>query len=85
MARGVHQILVHWKGESPASATWEDVDQFHAKYPSFQLEDELPLEEGRMSCGATHTLGAVGPMTCAAARNAQSTHDAMRWADCMQG
>jgi hypothetical protein len=47
LARGVRQVLVRWKGESPASATWEDVDEFRVKYPSFQLEDELPLEEGR--------------------------------------
>jgi hypothetical protein len=26
---------------------WEDVEPFHARYPAFQLEDELPLEEGR--------------------------------------
>jgi len=46
LARGVRQVLIHWKGESPASATWEDVDAFSAKYPDFQLEDALALEEG---------------------------------------
>jgi hypothetical protein len=46
LARGVRQILIQWKGESPASATWEDVDAFTAKYPDFQLEDALALEEG---------------------------------------
>jgi hypothetical protein len=30
LARGVHQILVRWKGESAASATWEDVEPFRA-------------------------------------------------------
>jgi hypothetical protein len=35
LARGVRQILIQWKGESPASATWEDVDAFTAKYPAF--------------------------------------------------
>ena len=38
---------MQWKGESPASATWEDVEPFVAKYPAFQLEDELLLEGGR--------------------------------------
>ena len=47
LARGVRQVLVQWKGESPASATWEDVEPFVAKYPAFQLEDELLLEGGR--------------------------------------
>ena len=47
MARGVRQILVCWKGEPAASATWEDVDSFTERYPSFQLEDELLVEGGR--------------------------------------
>jgi hypothetical protein len=47
LARGVRQVLVQWKGESAASATWEDVEPFCAKYPAFQLEDELVLEGGR--------------------------------------
>jgi hypothetical protein len=41
------QVLVQWKGESAASATWEDVEPFRAKYPDFQLEDELVLDGGR--------------------------------------
>ena len=28
------------------------------KYPDFQLEDELDIEGGEMSCGATPTAGA---------------------------
>jgi hypothetical protein len=47
LARGVCQVLIQWKGESPASATWEDVEPFCTKHPAFQLEDELNLEEGR--------------------------------------
>jgi hypothetical protein len=46
LARGVRQLLIQWKGTSPASATWEDMDTFTAKYPDFQLEDALALEEG---------------------------------------
>jgi len=47
LARGVRQVLVHWKNESAASATWEDLDSFTSRYPAFQLEDELILEGGR--------------------------------------
>jgi hypothetical protein len=47
VARGVRQVLVRWKGEPAASATWEDLDSFTEKYPTFQLEDELVVEGGR--------------------------------------
>ena len=46
LARGVRQVLIQWKCESAASSTWEDVDAFRAKYPSFQLEDELSFDGG---------------------------------------
>ena len=56
LLRGVRQVLIRWRGASPASATWEDVDTFRASYPLFQLEDELPLEEGRdVMYGNTYT------------------------------
>jgi hypothetical protein len=47
LARGVCQLLVHWKGATAASATWEDTDSFINHYPGFQLEDELLVEGGR--------------------------------------
>jgi hypothetical protein len=47
LARGVRQVLVHWQGEPAASATWEDIDSFIDRYPSFKLEDELLVEGGR--------------------------------------
>jgi transcriptional regulator GlxA family with amidase domain len=38
-----------------AFATWEDLDTFREQFPSFQLEDELLLEEGRdVMCGWTY-------------------------------
>ena len=56
LARGVQQVLVHWKGETAASATWEDLDTFRERYPAFQLEDELALEGGRdVMWGRTYT------------------------------
>jgi hypothetical protein len=59
LARGVRQVLVHWKGQFVASATWEDLDTFRDKYPDFQFEDELDIEGGgEMSCGAAPTAGA---------------------------
>ena len=38
------------------STTWEDVESFAAKFPDFQLEDELPLDGGRdVMVGCTYT------------------------------
>jgi hypothetical protein len=55
LARGVRQVLVHWRGEPVESASWEDLDEFRGKYPDFQLEDELGLEGGRDAmCGRTY-------------------------------
>ena len=39
--------MVHWKGEPASSASWEDADSFVARYPHFQLKDELLVEGGR--------------------------------------
>ena len=47
LARGVRQLLVHWKGEPASAATWEDAEGFRDRYPTFQLEDELLVEGGR--------------------------------------
>lgn len=46
LTRGVRQALIQWKGEPATSATWEDVDTFMDRYPTFQLEDELLVEGG---------------------------------------
>ena len=73
LARGVRQVLVQWKGESAASATWEDVEAFTAKYPAFQLEDELLLDGGEMSCGAAHTPGIEGPEMRGVQQRARAT------------
>jgi hypothetical protein len=51
LAHGVQQVLVHWKGETAASATWEDLDAFRERYPAFQLEDELALQGERCHVG----------------------------------
>jgi hypothetical protein len=72
LARGVRQVLVRWRGEPMESASWEDLDEFHINYPNFQLEDELSLEGGEMSCGGART-GAV--VMCAAPPNAQRAQE----------
>jgi hypothetical protein len=40
-------VFIRRKGEPVASSTWEDLDAFSAKYPAFQLGDELVVERGR--------------------------------------
>jgi hypothetical protein len=70
-ARGVRQVLIHWKGQSAASATWEDVADFRDKFPQFQLEDELDVEGGEMSC----TGKRIGAIVTSGARRAGCSHD----------
>ncbi|XP_058006849.1 uncharacterized protein LOC131182184 [Hevea brasiliensis] len=38
--QGQPQVLVHWEGLSPAEASWEAVNSFRSRYPSFVLEDK---------------------------------------------
>jgi hypothetical protein len=47
IARGHRELLVQWKGLHAADATWTDLAKFRRRYPTFQLEDELLVEEGR--------------------------------------
>jgi hypothetical protein len=47
LRRGVKHVLVQWVGASEDDATWEPLDEFIARFPSFQLEDELLVEGGR--------------------------------------
>jgi hypothetical protein len=55
LARGIRQVLVEWEGQPPTSASWEDLEDFRARFPSFQLEDELDFEAGRdVMCGRTY-------------------------------
>jgi hypothetical protein len=49
LARGRKEVLVQWKGQPAAEATWTDLAEFQETYPSFQLEDELLEEGGEMS------------------------------------
>lgn len=46
LARGVHQILVEWKGETVASATWEDVESFSAKVPKLLARGRVAPRPG---------------------------------------
>lgn len=47
LARGVRQVLVHWRSEPTNSASSEDLDDFRAKFSDFQLKDELDLQRER--------------------------------------
>ena len=52
----MRQVLVRWKDQPAAAASWEDWDSFRERFPAFQLEDELNLEEGRdVMYGRTYT------------------------------
>jgi hypothetical protein len=46
LARGRQELLVQWRGQPAAEATWMDRQEFQHLYLDFQLEDEL-LAEGR--------------------------------------
>jgi transposase InsO family protein len=46
--QGVWHVLVCWAGLPEAAATWEPLPAFRAAHPSFQLEDELFVEGGRI-------------------------------------
>ena len=80
LARGVRQLLVHWRGEPASSATWEDLEEFRVAYLDFQLEDELDLEGGEMSCGAAPMCVSVEPTTSGEPRpeRPQQTQSARR-------
>jgi hypothetical protein len=60
LRRGVKHVLVQWVGASEDDATWESLDEFIARFPSFQLEDELFLEGGRDAMWGT-TYGRRAP------------------------
>jgi hypothetical protein len=47
LARGQQELLVQWRGQPAAEATWMDHQEFQRLYPDFQLEDELLAKGGR--------------------------------------
>jgi len=55
LARGVRQILIHWKGEPASAATWEDLDSFRERRLS-SSRTSCSSRGGEMSCGAS-TIG----------------------------
>jgi hypothetical protein len=46
LLQGSWHVFIRWKGMLLPEATWEPVEPFHESFPSFQLEDELFVEEG---------------------------------------
>jgi hypothetical protein len=47
ITRGKLGVLVQWKGPTAAETSWMALDEFRKLYPSFQLTDELIVQEGR--------------------------------------
>jgi hypothetical protein len=45
--RGSWELLVRWMGREPSETSWESLEDFKDAYPSFKLEDELFVEDGR--------------------------------------
>ncbi|BAF14549.1 Os04g0389000, partial [Oryza sativa Japonica Group] len=70
LARGVRQVLVQWKDKPSAEASWMPLDEFRTLHPDFQLEDELLLQGGEMSCGDCNTsVAATGGRRQGVTRN----------------
>jgi hypothetical protein len=44
---GSWELLVHWMGREPSETLWESLEGFKDAYPSFKLEDELFVKDGR--------------------------------------
>jgi hypothetical protein len=51
LARGQHEVLIHWVGQLVVEASWMSLDEFRVTYPAFQLRDELclPLFSSRLT------------------------------------
>jgi hypothetical protein len=47
------ELQVKWEGEPNKEITWEPLQDFKARFPTFQLEDEL-FVEGRDVTGQPH-------------------------------
>ena len=45
---GVWHVLIQWLNLPDSEATWEPLEDFRSRFPSFQLEDELFVEGGRV-------------------------------------
>jgi hypothetical protein len=48
------ELQVEWEGKPDKEITWEPLQDFKARFPAFQLEDELFVEEGRDVTGQPH-------------------------------
>jgi hypothetical protein len=54
VCRGIHELLVQWKGAAAVEASWMPLADFQKTYPDHQLEDELTRKGGKeMSVGAS--------------------------------
>jgi hypothetical protein len=60
------ELQIEWEDEPDKEITWEPLQDFKARFPTFQLEDELFVEEGRDVTGQPHQgpsrPGVVAPL-----------------------
>jgi hypothetical protein len=78
LARGVRQVLVHWNGEPPESATWEDFDDFVPGSRRSSSRTSWSSRGREMSCTAGPTSGNVVPGTYAERVSAQNASERVR-------
>ena len=43
--KGRNEVLIHWRGLSPAESTWESQEVIKEQFPEFTLEDKCVLQE----------------------------------------
>lgn len=49
----IQQALILWDDDDYAAPTWEDVEEFKAHYPLFNLEDKIPFKGDGNVMGVT--------------------------------
>jgi hypothetical protein len=72
VTHGRRQLLIKWKGQGKATASWVDTDEFQSLYPSFELMDEHILQGERdVMWGKVYSR--CGKAGCAHDQNVAST------------
>ena len=48
--KGHQEVLIHWKGLSPADATWEDLQNMKRRFTGLALEEKGEIRGGELLC-----------------------------------
>ena len=78
--------MIQWAALPEDEATWEPLDEFRAKFPAFQLKDELFIEGGvmlwweRCTTTVTRRVAKVGGRGQALGCGHQALASEMVWA-----